>query len=494
MILLLDIVVLLCLLFTLINLVSCDEAGSGGEEPRRPNVIVILADDLGYGDLQVPPFLSPSKFDRIKTPHLKRMAHKSVILTNFHTAAPQCTPTRASILTGLLPWRLGISTVFGTGPAANGHLANLGYNLPRMLQNNGYYTAHVGKWHLGGMTKKDIAERRNKGVNCTAGPLQHGFSEYVSMAEGPDSARLNYLLPNGVLYSEGSRHLVRNDQEMPTSNVLLTNKQASEAIRIMKESTSKNKPFFINLWFDAPHGPYQKIRPFDSFYKGKKRRRLEYATMVSSMDAQIGLVRSEVKKLNQSTIILFLSDNGPEDGAGSSGGFRGRKRSLYEGGIRVPCFFEWQDHFKENYRNSELVVSTDLFPTILELAKIPIPVDLKIDGKSIINILEKNQISEHEGQGRKEDRIVKFYTEMKVNSSAVMYRGFKLFHDHTSNAWRMYDLRKDPTESNPIPLRSFPNFTEAIHTELLDFVANANKPHSLYDESCEQYENSLPSM
>lgn len=342
--------------------------------PSFPNILMILADDLGYGDLSVYPF----KGQGILTPELEKMAKESVIMTNFHVAAPVCTPSRASILTGLFPWRVGIYSIYGSGPQAEEHLSVVPTVTMAFLE-AGYHTAHVGKWHLGGLKPADVMARAEdmhvKKTDCSSrkpGPNQHGFSEYVAMLEGQGSIRLSALIPKSTLYHQGSQHLIRNDLPYRPSSDILTNRQTDEAIRIMKESVGQNKSFYIHLCYDAPHGPWETINPFDTWYRSNMwgtsdSRSAKYATMVSSMDANIGRLRKAVNDLgiSERTLIVFLSDNGPEEGAGSAGPYKGRKRSLYEGGIRVPALWQWKGHFPENRLMDFFGLSTDLFPTFL---------------------------------------------------------------------------------------------------------------------------------
>ena len=227
----------------------------------------------------------------------------------------------------------------------------------------------MGKWHLGGLRPTDIAARRGRPNNRCAvpvpGPTQHGFHEYVAMSEGEGSHRFEVLAPTNTLYHSGSSYLLKNDKPLPQGRrkQILTDRQTDEAIRIMNETVRRDQPFYLHLWYDAPHGPYETISPYDTQYKAsvtgssashtKTLRKMwgldadpatslieskpfKYATMVSSLDANIGRIRAALRSMGieRNTIVVFTSDNGPEDGAGSSGGFVGRKRSLREGGIR----------------------------------------------------------------------------------------------------------------------------------------------------------------
>ena len=414
---------------------------AAGSNATRPNVLMILVDDLGYGDLSVPPFTGHG----LLTPELELMARESTILTNFHATAPICTPSRASILTGLFPWRLGIYSIYGTGPQADEHLA-VTPNAPMAFLEAGYHTAHVGKWHLGGMRPKDIEMRASR--RCGAadpGPTQHGFAEYVSMAEGPGSARLASLLPAKQLYHSGAKHLVRNDRPLPqpagSPVPILTDRQTDEAIRIMTESSKRGQPFYMHVWYDAPHGPWEVIAPYNKLYKEKQwegTRNFPYATMVSSVDANIGRLRRALDALGiaENTLVVFLSDNGPEELAGSAGPFKGRKRSLQEGGIRVPCMWQWKGKIAENRRLNTFSLATDLFPTFMAAAGItspgggsPSPPLYRLDGSSILDLLLLPPLQTRpaaETAQRLSQRTALWHKDIEGRMAAAWSHGYKL--------------------------------------------------------------------
>lgn len=179
---------------------------------KRPNIIIIVADDLGYGDTSVYPFIG----SKIITPELEKMSLNGIKLTNFHSAAPICTPSRAALLTGLFPWRLSISSVFGGQLDQRNNNLNILPNMANYFKNNGYYTAHIGKWHLGGLTPLDIKNRRifktNNGKyysgiskhyndsscivpqNIKPGPIEHGFNEYIAMVNLILLKNINFIL------------------------------------------------------------------------------------------------------------------------------------------------------------------------------------------------------------------------------------------------------------------------------------------------------------
>lgn len=420
-----------------------------------PNIIVLLADDLGYGDISVPPFNASS----IRTPHLEQMALSGTTLTNFHVAAPVCSPSRAAILSGLFPWRLGIYSIFGTGPQKDGHMLAV-QNTANIFVQHGYYTAHVGKWHLGGLKPSDLKLRkafRTTG-KCPAdahpGPNQHGFDEYVSMPEGPGSARLEKLLPSRTLYHEGAQHLVRNDEPLAPSNDILTDRQVSEAMRIISESAGRKQPFFLQLWFDAPHTPWELIKPFDQQYRSRHLddTALKYATMISSMDSGIGRLREGLRQLRieNDTIIVFLSDNGPENGAGLAEPYQGRKRSLLEGGIRVPCIWSWPNHIPAQRASDKFMISTDLLPTFLDMANLPMPHNIRLDGRSMTRLLlgSSHRFIDHDHGSR----MALWHKDIGGRAGAAWASGHKLVDDHDKGSRCLFNMTSDPTEQRCIAL------------------------------------------
>ena len=232
----------------------------------RPNLLLILADDLGYGDLSVPPFTHPpeSSFPcgegGIVSPHLERMASNGVTMVNFHSASPVCSPSRVAIMTSLYPWRLGAMNAFELGrdmSQRNGFLPQVPTGA-EMLREAGYYTAHSGKWHLGGMREEMRLDRVNKDQCSRGSPNQHGFEEYVSGLDGPESPRYTFLLRNSILHSKGHRHLLRDDVPVPISAMenlpagsqyTLSDREAEDAIEVMKTNKKDRpgQPWFIQV-------------------------------------------------------------------------------------------------------------------------------------------------------------------------------------------------------------------------------------------------------
>lgn len=259
----------------------------------------------------------------------------------------------------------------------------------------GYYTAHVGKWHLGGMRQTDINERVNEGLCSHPGPNQQGFTEYISMAEGPDDHRQGSLLQrSAMLHTMGGKYLVKNDKPHPCSLPSLSDCEAQHAIRIMREAKERNESFYMHVWFEQPHGPWNIMPRFADWYGGMSKisarnRNDCYKTMVSAMDDSLGKILQALHDLDleQDTLVLFTSDNGPENSAGTTAGFKNRKRFLHEGGIRVPAIWQWPGRIEQGAMIADFGVGVDIYPTFLEAAGISKPGHAKLDGLSLLPYL-----------------------------------------------------------------------------------------------------------
>jgi arylsulfatase A len=435
---------------------------------NRPNVIIILADDLGYGDLGWAPFIG-NEMTAVRTPNLRSMADNGLIMTNFHTASPLCSPSRASIMVGLFPWRLGVDFIYagdlkhdGTEEIDHEQLPLIP-NIAMSFHDAGYYTAHIGKWHLGGQTHVDIPRRKagySSSDGCkTPGILQYGFDEYVGMSEGTGSMRY-HTHQAGNTYTAGSNHLFKNDIPLPKPDQpeILTDRQTDEAMRVINEQVILGKPFFLNLWYDAPHSPWEAIPPyydqFDANSFGTILLR-KYASMIMNMDMNVGRILQLLDKLDiaSNTIVCFTSDNGPENNAGSAGPFLGLKRLLTEGGIRVPMILQWKGRIKANTKSDKFALTTDLYPTLTHAAGIAMPPHIRIDGTSFLPVLEGKAVA-HRG----DERIVLWYTHSPGYSkfTAAWSHGYKLlWNDYEGRigaklppVYRLFNMRSDPTERN----------------------------------------------
>lgn len=352
------------------------------EEPAtsisKPNVILIFADDLGYGDL------SCYGHPVTRTPRLDRMAQEGIKLTSFYTAASVCTPSRAGLMTGRYPVRVGMPG--NLGPDSKGGLSLQERTLAEALKSNGYRTAAFGKWHLGAVP--DYM------------PTDRGFDEYLGILYSND------MMPPWVNTKRQLR-LYRNNRptyEYPVNQTTLTKRYSEEAIRVIRESG--DQPFFIYLPHAMPHLPIYASSEFSGRSKGGR-----YSDMIEEIDAYVGRILDVLKEEGKedNTLVIFTSDNGPWrnmpprmyntqpvekwDG-GTTGPLRGAKATSYEGGQRVPCIIRWPGKIPAGQVSSAITTTMDLHATILELTGTPVP-EKKLDGKDIWRLLTNDAPSPH---------------------------------------------------------------------------------------------------
>jgi N-acetylgalactosamine-6-sulfatase len=348
------------------------------ETRQRPNIVVILADDLGYGDLSC--YGSQS----IETPNLDRLAGEGIRFTRFYSGSAVCSPSRACLLTGKFPLRYDIRQHLRD---STDYLVPESVTLPEILQSAGYATAHIGKWHLGGLRPIDI-EQRQAGKTALPGPLQHGFDYYLANIEGaPIRPR---LIEQRQLYRGGGSFMLENDKKLPPNPKHWEEIKVEKAIELMDRWKLDKKPFFLNMCFDAPHTPYEPApEPHLSKYAklGVSGDQLLFRSMVSHLDANVGWLVDALKErgMYENTLILFASDNGPAF-QGSPGPFKGGKTDLHEGGIRVPAFVIWPGFIQPDTHTFEAGHMADFLPTVCEAVGVTIPSD--IDGTSMLPLLK----------------------------------------------------------------------------------------------------------
>ncbi|MEY4180577.1 MAG: Arylsulfatase, partial [Planctomycetota bacterium] len=318
-----------------------------------PNVIVIMADDLGYGDLGC---YGHPKF---KTPHLDRMAAEGARLTQFNTPIPFCAPTRAALLTGRYPFRCGMPSnpAPDGGPIANlTHLPETEITLGQCFQQAGYATTIIGKWHLGHAKPEWL-------------PTQRGFDSYFGIPYSNDMRPVKLF--------EGTK----STAEFPLDQTKLTQRYTDRAIAFIEQNRSR--PFFLYLPHAMPHKPLAASEQFH-----KQTGHGLYGDVIAELDASVGRLFAKLKesRLDDNTFVLFTSDNGPWYG-GSTAGLRGMKGSTYEGGHRVPCIARWPGKIPAGHVSRELAVTMDVFATVLHVAGITAPQDRVIDGRNLMPIL-----------------------------------------------------------------------------------------------------------
>lgn len=345
--------------------------------PRKPNFIVLFADDMGYGDLGC--YGHPN----IRTPHLDRMANEGVRFTSGYAAASVCTPSRVGLLTGRYAKRAGLPN--NLGPDSTGGLPLSEITLAQHLKGAGYRTMAIGKWHVGHKPMEYL-------------PRQRGFDEYLGLLYSND------MIPPWVK-TEQPLELWRNNEavERVGDQSRLTERYGQEAVRFIRESG--RKPFFLYLPFAMPHLPVSA--PPER--RGRSRAGL-YGDTIETMDWAVGEILGEVKKqgLDRDTLVLFASDNGPWHNlpprmlaggvepwdTGSKSLFRGAKGTTWEGGHRVPFLARWTGRIPGGRVSSEMVSTLDYFPTLSAAAGAVLPAGRVYDGHNLLPLLEgKTEIS-----------------------------------------------------------------------------------------------------
>jgi arylsulfatase A len=390
------------------------------DKPRAlPNILVILVDDLGYGDLDS---------EVIDTPSLDRIAAEGVRLTSFYASAALCSPSRAGLLTGRYPIRTHMTNpVYPTGHPMNWLMDGLGryaYGvrdipedevlLPEVLSRRGYRTGMIGKWHLGDRPGHL--------------PNDRGFERFY-----------------GVLYSNDVQpYAIYRDREIvveaPADQNLLTQDFTREANSFLQEF--REEPFFLYLAHPMPHEPVHASETF----RGRSTAGL-YGDAVEELDWSVGKILGTLRELglDEKTLVVFTSDNGPW-WQGNPGLTRGRKMLTFEGGFRVPFLARWPGVIPAGRISDEMSMNFDLFPTCLQLAGVPLPEDRLVDGKDILPMLAGASPSPHE--------TLYFYDTRTL--LAVRHRQWKYhrrFRTDNAGYWPLkqgpflFDLERDPNES-----------------------------------------------
>ncbi len=394
----------------------------------KPNVLVILADDLGYGDL------SSYGATDLKTPNVDRLVAAGMRFDHFYANCPVCSPTRAALMTGRYPDLVGVPGVIRTHIKDNwGYLFPQAVLLPQMLKRAGYHTALVGKWHLG-LAAPNLPNER--GFDHFHGFLGDMMDDYYNHRRHG----FNYLrLGNKEI--DPQRHA--------------TDLFTQWAIDYLRErSQKKEQPFFLYLAYNAPHAPIQPPQEWLARVKqreaGISEKRAKLVALIEHLDAGIGKVMDALKEtgLSDNTLVIFTSDNGGDLGAGATNGpLRAGKGTMYEGGIREPTGAVWPGKIKAGSRSDRVAVTMDLFATICEVARVPI--GHEIDGRSILPTLM--------GKEQPEDNRTLFWVRREGGGQyggrayyAARQGDFKLLQNSPFEPMELYNLKDDPQEEKPL--------------------------------------------
>ncbi|MBX2814394.1 MAG: sulfatase-like hydrolase/transferase [Saprospiraceae bacterium] len=459
----------------ILPLIGCQEP----KEDKPPNILMIMADDLGWADVGF------NSEGHGVTPHLDHLASTGVIFDRFYAACPVCSPTRASCLTGRSPYRMNI-------PTANaGHLPLEEVTIPELLQSLGYRTGHFGKWHLGTLTRALHDSNRGGRAQHDAHyspPNLHGYDEFFcTEAKVPtfdpmarpqvfdtlvgESLRYGWRAvdnmerakPYGTHYWDGREHPVHHDLEGPNSRVIM-----DRALEFMGRSIEDEAPFFATIWFHTPHLPVVADERLRSASGASTVAEQLYFGSILALDEQVGRLSSFLGDFAQleNSVIWFCSDNGPEDRTpGSAGPFRERKRSLYEGGVRVPAFLSWP-HGLQHHTGSRIeipAITHDYLPTIAEIVGLEIP-GVPLDGISLLPLIQTEAT----------ERLSPFGFQFHATKRSWVTDTHKLISTNEGVDYELYDLQHDPKEEQNI-IQSRGPLAEKLRAQLEEWMVSCVK-------------------
>lgn len=392
--------------------------------PTSPNILLILADDHGYGDMSV--HNGPS----IQTPNLDRIAAGGTRLTQFYANSSVCSPSRASLMTGRFPDRVGVPGVIRTHAENNwGYFRQDAITLPSMLKRKDYHTALIGKWHLG-------LEAENH-------PCRRGFDHFHGF--------LGDMMDDYYTHLRHDNNYMRRGLDAINPRGHATELFTEWSVEFLRAQTQSLQPFFLYLAYNAPHTP---IQPPDAWVARVQERepdispqRAKYIALVEHMDAGIGRVLDTLEETGQlsNTLVIYTSDNGGDMKVGAHNGtLRGQKGDMYEGGIRVPACAMWPGHIPEGHVTERVAMLMDLFPTVCEVADVPLTHE--IEGRSIWRTLrgERQDFSERVLYWLRREGNQRFLGQCQ---HAIRRGDIKLLHNSPFEPLELYDLSTDALET-----------------------------------------------
>lgn len=436
---------------------------NGAVAKSRPNVILVMTDDQGWG--QTGYYNHPV----LKTPNLDNMAENGLRFDRFYAGAPNCSPTRATIMTGRSNDRTGV--------------LNHGYpmrkqekTLPQAMRQAGYATGHFGKWHLNGFSGPGVPVL----ANDERGPGPFGFDEWLSVT--------NYFDRDPLMSRNGKFEKFKGD----SSEVIV-----AEALKFIRRQAGRKKPFLSVIWYGTPHSPFRAAeQDKEAFADLGKSSQDHYGELVA-MDRSIGTLRKGLRDLDiaENTLVWFCSDNGGlgKIKPGTVGGLRGYKGSIFEGGLRVPAIVEWPAVITRPRITKHPAVTLDIFPTIVEILGLPESVLLKpYDGMTIRALFD--------GETGPRSKPIPF---RHTGRAALVDNDYKLLTENLAKGqFQLYNLAQDPAETTDIyadhpkiakrMLKSFQDWNRQVEASIAgkDYAEGfipADKPKSRRWTTSEEY-------
>ena len=444
---------------------SCKTVLMAQNKSDKPNIIIVFTDDQGYQDVGV--FGSPL----IKTPNLDNMAANGIKFTDFYAASSVCSPSRAALLTGSYPPRVGVPKVLW--PNLPGGLNNQELTIADMLKTKGYNTACIGKWHLGDQQQYL--------------PTSQGFDRYYGIPFSNDmSVNPKSKVSKNIVFREGMTidslrekkwrgkrvPLMKQDEviEYPVDQSTVTKRYTKEAINFIKEN--QNEPFFLYLAHSMPHVPLYASPDF----KGKSARGL-YGDTIEEIDWSVGEVLKTLKEqgIDENTLVIFTSDNGPWTSKGDQGGsalpLRGHKNQTFEGGFRVPMIAQWPGKIKAGVVTDKLASTIDILPTLAYLTDAELP-EKEIDGKNMWSLLSGNE------KAKSPHRKDGFFYYKDSTLEAVRKGDWKL--RITQDYVALYNLKNDISESENVAAAN-PKIVKKLQKMITEFDADLKANQHQYN-------------
>jgi len=432
---------------------------------ERPNIVLMLADDLGYGDLHCYGGME------MITPNLDKLATEGLRMTSWYAGHPNCSPSRTALMTGRTPSRVGVRNWIPEDSPM--HLRASEITIASLLKKTGYTTCHSGKWHLNGAFNKPTQPQ----------PGDHGFDHWFSTQNNAAPSHKN---PN---------NFVRNGKPAGPHEGYSAHVIVDEALNWLKSSRDATKPFFLYVCFHEPHEPIASDEKYSKLYPSDMPTYSAHHGNITQMDDACGrLLRGlDEMKLRENTLVIFTSDNGPAitpaHPHGSAGPLRNKKGSCYDGGIREPGLIRWPGHTKPSTTSDEPVGHVDFLPTICEITGIPVPADRKIDGASWLSVLGGGQVKRttplywHFNQAFGGPLVALRHGDWKIlatldktftQGTAITQQSEADFHSAELKDFQLYNLKddigeaKDLAPTQPAKLKEMQSLLAAKYKEVRD--------------------------
>lgn len=466
-------------LFFHLALFNCLLSAAG---ENKPNIIFLMADDLGYGDVGF------NGNSIVKTPHLDRMAADGIRFTRFYSVGPVCSPTRACVQTGRHCMRFGMINV-NVGKLPKGEI-----NLAQVAKSKGYTTGHFGKWHLGTLTKDpELSGPAPKTTAERYGPPWERHYDTTFTTE-TNIATWDPLDESGLRLPKHRAHFWSNGIEIKEDFKGSSEKIIMErAIDFIEDSASRETPFLATIWFYGPHSPTRAGKQLRDLYPNEPLGRQHYLGSITSIDNEIGRLRSILSQagIENDTLIFFCSDNGPEGSGnpppeydayqgvyyGEAGEFKGRKRYLHNGGVVVPAIAVWPGRINPDQTISEPICTLDYLPTLTDILGYEMPDDRPIDGVSILPLLNNETWTR--------ERFIPFASQLRKDApkASIVHNNHKLllWFDPEKRD-QLYAVHSDPDESDNL-IHKKPELAAELKRELLAWLRSARHSYEHGDYS-----------